>query len=283
LIRPEKVAFNLLFCFFTGGKKMTDASIGNSATISTLAIACAWPIGDVASEVNVYAPGGVRSALQGAAAAFERDTGNTIKFTFGTGGGIQKQVACGAPADVTVLPSKAATELEKRGLVAPGSRLEVGSVGVGVGIKRGAPRPKIATVEEFKETLLAAQSVTYADPARGGTSGTYFATVVLPRLGIVEQMRPKTTLTGVGEEAVLRVANGESELVVVQSSEIAAVRGAELVGSLPKSIQNEIPYAAVVLKASKSAGAAGAFVRYLVSQPGRAAFRAAGFEPPSEP
>ena len=261
---------------------MIDASIAYCSTISTLAIVCAWPIGATAAEVNVYAPGGVRSAVQGAAAAFERDTGHTIKFTFGTGGGIQKQVASGAPADVTVLPSKGATELEKSGLVAPGSRLEVGNVGIGVGIKRGAPRPKIATVDEFKNTLLAAKSITYADPASGGTSGTYFATVVLPRLGIVEQMRTKTTLTGVGEEAVMRVANGESELVVVQSSEITAVRGAELVGPLPKSIQSEIPYAAVVLKASKSAETAGAFVRYLVTPPGRAAFRAAGFEPPSE-
>ncbi len=235
-----------------------------------------------ADELSVYAPGGVRSAVQGAAAAFERETGHTVKFTFGTGGGILKQVAAGAPTDVTVLPSAGATELEKSGLVAPGSRLEVGSVGVGIGIKAGTPRPKIATVEEFRDALLAARSITYADPARGGTSGTYFATVVLPRLGIVEQMRPKTALTGVGEEAVKRVVSGESELVIVQASEITAVPGAELVGPLPKSIQNEIPYAAVVLKTSKAPEVASAFVRYLIEPPGRAAFKAAGFEPPSE-
>jgi molybdate transport system substrate-binding protein len=201
-------------------------------------ILCACSIGAIGSELSVYAPGGVRSALQGAAAAFERETHHSIKFTFGTGGGIQKQVAAGAPVDVTVLPSAGITELERGGLVAPNSRLEVGSVGVGVGIKAGTPRPKIGTPDEFRETLLAAKSITYADPARGGTSGTYFATVVLPRLGIVEQMRSKATLAGVGEEAVQRVANGQSEIVVVQSSEITAVPGAELVGPLPKSLQS---------------------------------------------
>ena len=236
------------------------------------------PILATAAELSVYTPGGVRSAVQGAATAFARQTGHTIKFTYGTGGGIQKQVAAGAPADVTVLPSKGISELEKDGLVAPNSRLEVGSVGVGVGIKAGAPRPKIDTLEEFRETLLAAKSITYADPARGATSGTYFATVVLPRLGIEEQMQGKTALTAVGEDAVRRVANGESEIVIVQSSEIVAVPGAELVGPLPASIQNTIAYAAVVLKSSKTPDVAQAFVTFIDSPSGRAAFQAAGFQ-----
>jgi molybdate transport system substrate-binding protein len=95
-------------------------------------------------------------------------------------------------------------------------------------------------------------------------------------------MRIKTVLTGVGEEAVKRVASGESEMVVVQASEIVAVPGAELVGPLPKSIQHAIPYAALVVKSSKAPAVAGAFVGYLVSPSGRAAFKAAGFEPPPE-
>jgi molybdate transport system substrate-binding protein len=229
---------------------------------------------------SVYAPGGVRAALQAAASDFERETGLAIAFTFGTGGGIQKQVAAGAPADVAVLPSAGVDELERGGAVVAGSRLELGSVGVGVGIRAGAPRPRIATEQEFRESLVSARSITYADPARGGTSGTYFATVVLPRLGLVEAMRPKTALAAVGEEAVRRVANGESELVIVQSSEITAVPGAELVGPLPAGIQAEIPYAAVVVKAAALPGVAAAFVLHLVSSRGREAFRAAGFEMP---
>jgi molybdate transport system substrate-binding protein len=236
------------------------------------------PICATAAELSVYAPGGVRSALQGAAIAFERQTGNTIKFTFSTGGGIQKQIAAGAPADVTVLPSEGISELEKDGLVAPNSRLEVGSVGVGVGIKAGAPWPKIGTLEDFRKTLLAAKSITYADPARGATSGKYFAAAVLPRLGIAEQLKGKTALTAVGEDAVRRVANGESEIVIVQTSEIVAVPGAELVGPLPAGIQNAIAYAAVVLKSSKTPDVAHAFVTFIDSPSGRAAFQAAGFQ-----
>ena len=190
-----------------------------------------------AAELSVYAPGGVRTAVQGAAAAFERQIGHTFKSTFGTGGGIQKQIAAGAQADITVLPSKGVSELEKTGLVLQGTRMEVGSVGVGVGIRAGTRRPPIGSEDELRKTLLAAKSITYADPARGGTSGTYFEKVVLPRLGIAEQVQNKSTLTAVGEDAVRLVANGQVEIVVVQSSEIVAVPGAELVGPLPKGIQ----------------------------------------------
>jgi molybdate transport system substrate-binding protein len=74
------------------------------------------------------------------------------------------------------------------------------------------------------------------------------------------------------------VASGESEIVVVQSSEIVAVPGAELVGPLPQALQSAIPYAAVVLKSSKAPEAARAFVQFLTSPSGKAAFKAAGFE-----
>ena len=73
-------------------------------------------------------------------------------------------MAAGAPADVTVLPSVGVNELERGGLVAPNSRLEVGSVGVGVGIKAGTPRPKIGTPDEFRDTLLAAKSLHMPTP-----------------------------------------------------------------------------------------------------------------------
>jgi molybdate transport system substrate-binding protein len=258
-------------------QRWAGLSIGLSAFALILG---AWPLAATAAEIMVYAPGGVRSALLAAATSFERGTGNKVSFTFGTGGGIQKQVAGGAIADVTVLPSAGINDLEQKGLTAQDSRVEVGSVGVGIGIKAGASRPKIGTPEEFRESLLTAKSITYADPARGGTSGTYFAAVVLVRLGIAEQLKNKTVLTTVGEDAVQRVAKGESEMVIVQASEITAVPGAELVGLLPKDFQNDIPYSAVVLKVSKSPDAARAFVKHLISAFGQVALRAAGFALP---
>ena len=239
-----------------------------------------WAVnmGAHAAELQVYVPGAVRPAVLSAAATFQRDTGHSVNFTFGTGGGTQQQVAKGAPADVTVLPGKSIDELEQLGLIMTESRRAVGALGVGVGIKAGKPRPAIGSEAELRATLLAARSLSYADPALGGTAGVYFATVVLPRLGIVEDLRAKTLLGAVGQDAVHHVVNGEAEIVVVQASEIVAVPGAELVGPLPKSLQKQTPYAAVALKRSLMPEVARAYIEYLVSVEGKAAFRAAGFQ-----
>src|SRR5262245_8655343 len=93
-----------------------------------------------AAELQVYVPGAVRPAVLKVATIFQSETGHTISFTFGTGGGILEQVAAGALADVTVLPSSGLAKLERQGLVA--TQLEVGSLGIGVGVRRGAARPQ---------------------------------------------------------------------------------------------------------------------------------------------
>src|SRR5213078_2844576 len=99
-------------------------------------------------------------------------------------------------------------------------------------VRAGAPKPDITTVDGFKQTLLSARSIVYADPAKkGGASGVYFARV-LDRLGIAEQMKAKTILVP-GAQAAEVVAKGEAELGVAQGSEIVPVAGAQLVGPLP--------------------------------------------------
>jgi len=44
--------------------------------------------------------------------------------------------------------------------------------------RAGAPKPDITSVDALKHTLLAARLVVYADPAKGGVSGVYFASVL---------------------------------------------------------------------------------------------------------
>jgi len=52
---------------------------------------CAWPSMATSGEIKVFAPGGVRSALLGAASAFERETGHKVNFTFGTAEGYKNR------------------------------------------------------------------------------------------------------------------------------------------------------------------------------------------------
>ena len=78
----------------------------------------------------------------------------------------------------------------KDGALAQGSRTELVRALVGVGVKAGAASPDLSSVDAFKQSLLAAKTVSYVDPKAGGTSGTYFEGL-LARMGIAEQMKPK--------------------------------------------------------------------------------------------
>ena len=52
------------------------------------------------------------------------------------------------------------------------SRADIMSSGIGVAVKRGAPKPDIGTVEAFKQTLLKAKSITYLKEG-ASTIGTF--------------------------------------------------------------------------------------------------------------
>jgi molybdate transport system substrate-binding protein len=47
-----------------------------------------------------------------------------------------------------------------------------------IAVRAGTPKPDVSTPEALKAALLAAPSLGYADPARGGQGGTHFAKVI---------------------------------------------------------------------------------------------------------
>jgi molybdate transport system substrate-binding protein len=164
---------------------------------------------------------------------------------------LKKRIDAGETAGVMILSYPVLDEPQTKGKVT-GSIVNVGSSYVAVGVRAGAPQPDIGTVEKLKAALLARKSISYADPATGGASGVYFPKV-LDRLGIADQMKPKTVLVP-GAEAGELVAKGEVEMGVAQASEIASVPGAQLVGPLPGDLNSAIVFAVGIGSASKGPG-----------------------------
>ena len=107
-------------------------------------------------EIKVMSTNGVASLLRELAPQFERATGHTLAVTWGPTNGLRKQIDQGAAFDVAILTAEITDELIKQGKVV-GTRSDIARSGVGVGIRAGAHKPDIGTVEAFKRTLLAAQ------------------------------------------------------------------------------------------------------------------------------
>lgn len=167
--------------------------------------------------------------------------------------------------------------LQAQGKVTQGSIVNVGSSYVAIGVRTGAPKPDISTAEKLKTALLATKSISYADPAKGGASGVYFAKVI-DRLGIADQMKSKTVLVP-GPEAGELVAKGEVERGVAQASEIAAVPGTQVVGPLPGDLNSAIVFAVGIGSTSKDPAAAKSLIELLTSPTGAAVLKSKGMDP----
>jgi molybdate transport system substrate-binding protein len=245
------------------------------AGILGTALALGGPAGAV--EIHVFTAGAVQEAERALAADFAHMTGNKVSFTVGTVGQIQEKLKAKAPADVIVVSAAALTQLEKAGEVRAASAMDLGRIGIGVGVKEGAPIPDIATPEKFKETMLKAKSITYMDPAEGASSGIATAKI-MKDLGIAGDMAGKTKLTKAGYSAD-RVASGEVEIAIQNVSEIVPVKGVKLAGMLPEPLQVYTAYAAGVATNSVAPKEATDFIRFLARGQSAARWKEAGVEP----
>jgi molybdate transport system substrate-binding protein len=229
-----------------------------------------------AADVKVLTSVALTSVLDELGSVFEKATGNKLTIGYGLAAELKKRILDGETADVIMLTRPMMDDLQKQQKVA-GGLVNVAGTPVAVAARAGAPKPDIGSVDAFKRTLLAARSIVYADPAKGGLSGVVFARA-LERLGIAEQMKAKTILVP-GAQAADVVAKGEAELGVAQASEIVPVAGAQLVGPLPGELASVTLFTAGVGAGSKSPEAAKVLIEFLTGPQAAPRFQAKGFQP----
>jgi len=238
----------------------------------------AW--GDVAdaAEIKVFTSVALTAALNELAPVFEKASGDRLTIVYGLVVELRERVLDGESADVIMITRPMMEELQKRRKFAPDSLVDIVGTSVALTARAGAPKPDIETVEAFKRTLLAARSIVYADPAKGGVSGVVFARA-LDRLVIADQMKAKTILVPAGAQAPEVVAEGEAELGIALGSEIVPVAGAQLVGPLPGELASTTVFSAAIGTETKSLAAAKAFIEFLNSARAAPQFKAKGFDP----
>jgi molybdate transport system substrate-binding protein len=230
-----------------------------------------------AAEVRVLASVALTSALNELAPMYEKATGNKLSIDYALAAELKKRVLDGENADVIILTRPMMDDLQRQDKLAARSLANVAGTPVSVVSRAGAPKPDISSVDALKRTLLAARSIVYADPAKGGASGVYFAGV-LNRLGMTEQLKDKTILVP-GAQAAEVVARGDAELGIAQASEIVPVAGAQLAGPLPGELASTTVFTAGIGATSKSPEAARALIRFLTGPEAAPRLKAKGFEP----
>jgi molybdate transport system substrate-binding protein len=231
------------------GKLAIQAATTAAATVAVLTLTQQGGPAQSA-EIKVFSSAAPRGIFRAFAPDFERTTGHRLVINYEFAADLKRRIEAGDPFDVAVLPPDMADDLVERGKLAAGSRVELGRTGMGVAVRRGAPKPEIGTVDAFRRALLAAPTVAYAN---GGASGV-LVHGILARLGIAEDMKQKLRPYPTGG-AVEAVARGEADLVVIGVSPILDAPGVELVGWLPPELQSYIVYTGSIGAASRQADA----------------------------
>jgi molybdate transport system substrate-binding protein len=232
-----------------------------------------------AGDLKVISAGAVRGLITEIIDDYSQKSGQKFDFTIGTTGQLRNVIAAGQPADLIIVSIPLMGELEKIGKFIPGSRADLGRVGVGVATREGANVPDVSTPEALKAALVAAKSIAYTNPAEGGTSGIYFDNLA-QKFGIADAVHKKAILTRGGREAAIEVVEGRAEMAIVFVSEAIAVKGIKLAGLMPASLQEYSAYAAAIPASSSDPAAARAFIAALSSDAMAQRWRANGFEPP---
>jgi molybdate transport system substrate-binding protein len=225
--------------------------------------------------MQILSTNGVKSVLLDLIPAFERVQGMKADVVWGSTVMLLERIKTGASADVVFLTAEAIDGLIREGKVAAGSRVDLARSTIGIGVKKGAPRPDISTPEAFKRTLLACKSFAFS---RTGVSGVYFPSV-LKRLGIEDAVKDKIVIPGSGMAVGEVVANGGAEIGVQQISELMPVPGIDIVGPLPGDLQMITIFSAGLFAGTKEEGAARALLRTLTSSDVRDVYTRRGLEP----
>ena len=251
---------------------MSINSLGAAAKIGFV-ILLAQGLAAEAAEVKLMSANPMTEVMKELGPQFERATGHKLVIQYEVASVVKKRIDAGETFDVAILLPPLIEDLIKQGKIDVGTRADIARAGMGVGVRAGAPKPDISSVEAFKHALLNARSVAYS---KVGASGVYFLGL-LERLGIAEEMKPKLKPTPADTLAKV-VPNGEVEMIVVPIS-VILVPGAELVGPLPSELQTYINFVAGVGTGAKEPNAAQALIKFLTSPAAAQVLKVKGMEP----
>ena len=231
-----------------------------------------------AAEIKVLSANGMRDVMEEVGPKFARTTNHKVTIEFGTIGVILQRIDSGERADVIIIPPVGTKRLLESGKGLANTDVVIAHSGIGVAVRKGAPKPNISTPELFRQALLDAKSVTYLDPAAGGTTGPHFLKVI-ERLGIADNVKAKAVLHRSGREAAQLVAEGKADIGINLAQELLPNPEVQVIGPLPGDLQLKLSFATVVLSATRDLDASKELIAFLQTPEVAEVIKSKGMEP----
>jgi molybdate transport system substrate-binding protein len=233
-----------------------------------------------AAEIDAFISTAIKAATDELLPPFERANGHVIRASYAPSGALIPRFIAGEPVDVFLTDSTAIDALIKQGRIV-GGRTDLVRTGIGIAVRKGAPRPDVSSPETLKRALLAAKSIGHAAPAGGSITAAHIQGV-FQRLGIAEQVTPKVRLAAGGPNGRVSVlvSSGEAEIGLQQVSELMTNPAVEVIGMLPAELQLITLYSAGVTASARQAEASQALIKALTAPSAAPIYKAKGLDPP---
>jgi molybdate transport system substrate-binding protein len=248
-------------------------------TLALIATLIAATASAQAAEIHALITTAMKAAIDELVPKFEGETGNTVGVNYGPSGGIARRFIGGEPADLIVIDSGALDDLIRQGKVLP-DPTAIASTGIGICVRKGAPRPDVSTPEALKRALLAAKSIAHTAPAGGGITAAHIMKL-FERLGIAAEVTPKVKLAAGGPDGRVSVlvSSGKAEIGLQQVSELMSNPDVDVIGMLPAELQQITTYAAGITASAKNADAGNALIKAMTAPSTAAIYKAKGLDP----
>ena len=226
-------------------------------------------------KIVLLSAGAVKPGLTKVLDAFRHAEDCEVMLSFATAPEIRKRLTNGEQADVVIAPTDLLDELATIGRALE-DRITLGRIGVGVMTRTETPPPKIATVEEFRQSLRAAASIVY----NLASTGIYIDRLI-NQLGIAKELEAKTTRYPDFAAVLAHISKGHGQEIGLGATTVIIENASDevrFVGPLPAAIQNYTTYGAAMIPNSEANDGARALVNFLASSPAKTIFSAAGIE-----
>ena len=218
---------------------------------------------------------GYAISVQGHQGRFQRTYRHKLVIHYGTIGAVNEWILGGEEADFVIGSSQSMPALVTQGKI-NAHQFAISKTGIGV-VTAPSTEISVASVEEFKQALLAAKAIVYADPIRGGAAGIHVAKVI-EKLGLTDRVKPKLRLGAGGDITEITLSLGPGALGITQISEIAGKRDAQFVGPLPEELQNYTVFIGGIPANAQRSEAVSVLIKFLRTPTGIAVIRAKGME-----
>jgi molybdate transport system substrate-binding protein len=229
---------------------------------------------DEAGSLRIAAAADLRGAFQELMKAFEKKTGHSVSCIYGSTGLLAKQAEQGAPFDILfAADEKYIVDLEKRGLIVPGTRTEyaIGSLAIWTRKDRRLPGSLSELVKpEYRRVAIAnPEHAPYGAAAREALKKTRTWDAVEGRIVYGDNVL----------QALQYAQTGNADAAIISVSLAIGSSGVFIV--IPQRLYPSIKQAAGVLKQSQNAALARTFISYICGPEGSPIMGRYGFKKPA--